>query len=67
MQARLTPDELRSLRALARGSVRQRIDSAHARKFLELGLARATIDGVAVTSRGRAQVGLPEPRVFANR
>jgi hypothetical protein len=50
----LSRDELESLRELTHGSVRRRISSAHAVKLVELGYARETADGVAITQLGRA-------------
>jgi hypothetical protein len=50
----LSTDELASLRELTHGSVRNRISSAHAVKLVELGYARETADGVAITQLGRA-------------
>jgi hypothetical protein len=52
----LSPDELESLRELSHGSVRRRISSKHAAKLVELGYARETADGVAITHLGRAMV-----------
>ena len=53
-QRDLTPEEITSLRELTYGSVRHRISSAHAVKLVELGYARETADGVAITQLGRA-------------
>ena len=50
----LSREELESLRELTHGSVRRRISSAHAVKLVELGYARETADGVAITQLGRA-------------
>jgi hypothetical protein len=54
MQCSLTRDEIESLRELTHGSVRRRISSKHAAKLVELGYARETADGVAITHLGRA-------------
>ena len=56
MTEQLSPSELEALHALTLGSVRHRIDSAHAAKLVELGYARETADGVLITSRGRAHL-----------
>ena len=57
----LTRDELESLRELTHGSVRRRISSSHAVKLVELGYARNTADGVAITQLGRATVAAKFP------
>ena len=57
----LSPDELASLRELIHGSVRRRISSAHAVKLVELGYARETADGVAITHLGRAALAANLP------
>lgn len=54
----LSADELASLAALTRGSVRSRINSAHAAKLTLLGLARETADGYVITNRGRSVLDL---------
>lgn len=50
----LSRAEIDSLRELTHGSVRRRIDSAHAVRLVDLGYARETADGVAITHLGRA-------------
>ena len=57
-----TPAELESLRELTRGSVRRRIDSAHAATLVGLGFARETADGVLITNLGRAHLAMRLPR-----
>lgn len=52
---RLTPEELKALRELSRGSVRNRLNERVAQRFVMLGLARPTADGVAITRTGRRQ------------
>lgn len=52
----LSRAEMQSLRDLTLGSVRRRINSAHAVRLVELGLARETADGVVLTQRGRARL-----------
>jgi hypothetical protein len=54
MKSPLTSAELNALRRLTHGSVRERIHSRDAEKFVELGYARATADGVAITKLGLA-------------
>ena len=57
----LTPEEITSLRELTHGSVRHRISSAHAVKLVELGYARETADGVAITQLGRTLLAAKLP------
>ena len=57
----LSREELESLRELTHGSVRRRISSKHAMKLVELGYARETADGVAITHLGRAMVATKFP------
>jgi hypothetical protein len=52
--ADLSRAEIESLRELTHGSVRRRISSLHAVRLVELGYARETADGVAITQLGRA-------------
>jgi hypothetical protein len=52
--ADLVADELRSLRELTHGPGRLRISSAHTVKLVELGYARETQEGIAITQLGRA-------------
>jgi hypothetical protein len=54
MRMPLKTEELRALRELSRGSVRNRVAPGCAQKFIELGFARRTADGVAITRVGRA-------------
>ena len=56
MKCPLTPAELQALRGLTHGSVRERIHSADAEKFVRLGYARRTADGVAITKLGIAML-----------
>ena len=53
MRIPLKTEELRALRELSRGSVRNRVEPTHAQKLVELGFARRTADGVAITRVGR--------------
>lgn len=57
----LSRDELEALRELTHGSVRRRISSAHAVKLVQLGYARDTADGVAITQLGRAVLAANVP------
>jgi hypothetical protein len=50
----LDPAELRSLRELTHGSLRQHISDVHAAKLLALGYARESPEGLAITMLGRA-------------
>lgn len=53
MRIPLKPEELKALRELSRGSVRNRVEPTRAQKFIELGFARRTADGAAITRVGR--------------
>ena len=52
----LLPDELESLRVLARGTIRKRVPGGHGLKLIRCGFAADRTGALAITMTGRAKL-----------
>jgi len=59
----LLPDELESLRVLARGKIRKRVPSGHGSKLIHCGFAADLTGALAITMTGRAKLVIELTRV----
>ncbi len=55
-QTTLLPDELESLRVLARGTIRKCVPSGHGLKLIRCGFAAHLTGALAITMAGRAKL-----------